>query len=275
MRRRWDMVKPDGARRGSTFVLSGIARVWGELVSAHTTSLLLVRSTSRHPHPQPTAFLRIDEARIRATRRVIRQTPHFPHHGATRHFPLALPVHQSHIRPHFYHSASPKRIPLFSLSHFISRIPFSDLYVLEQFSATIASSTSTEDKVHLVANLHMFIAPHYSKLGGRSLSIYLRFLANILNALPVSVFDPPREHIPKVAHFEYHSDSDDDEPRPRVSLVSSFNKPQPLPKLDSKTLTRRNKVVAPAHIDSLITSTRSNPDARKELVAFLSALTAV
>ena len=121
----------------------------------------------------------------------------------------------------------------------------------------------------------MFIAPHYSKLGGRSLPIYLRFLAATLNALPVSVFDSPREHIPKVAHFEYHSDSDDDEPSPRVSLVSSFINPPPLPKLDAKTLTRLNKIVAPTHIDSLITSTRSNPDARKELVAFFLALTAV
>ncbi|EDR11770.1 uncharacterized protein LACBIDRAFT_313502 [Laccaria bicolor S238N-H82] len=91
-------------------------------------------------------------------------------------------MHQPHIYPHF--PLLPNGIPLDSLSHFISCIPFSALYVLEQNSAAIISSVNTEDKVHLVTNLHMFIAPHYSKLGGRCLSMYLHFLAATLNALP-------------------------------------------------------------------------------------------
>ena len=63
-------------------------------------------------------------------------------------------------------------------------IPSSHLYVLGQYSATIISSTNTEDKILFIINLLMFINPHHSKLGGRSPWMYLHFLAATLNALP-------------------------------------------------------------------------------------------
>ncbi|EDR02965.1 uncharacterized protein LACBIDRAFT_307889 [Laccaria bicolor S238N-H82] len=207
------MVKSDGARRGSTFVFPGLARVWGKLVSAHTPGQFAISavdfetSTARSPanlSRDSHRFLSLDHCThhhtfksstnyFPANRRsayqghqaciaitsyllernfytlisqVIRQTPTqskiSPSLISLVTAPLAtFPSPSPCISPIFTHIFTipllPNRIPLDSLSRFITHIPFSDRYVLEQYSALITSSTTTEDKVHLVANLQTYV----------------------------------------------------------------------------------------------------------------------
>ncbi|TFK31976.1 HECT-domain-containing protein [Crucibulum laeve] len=171
----------------------------------------------------------------------------------------------------------PNRLPIDSLPRLISRIPFANLDLLEPHIPTLVDSLSTEAKVHLAVNIHMFFSPHYQKYTGKPLATYLRLFSRLFGALPVSVFDRPEDRAAHAASTWARDDEDSDNedgPIARVSAVMDFNsRPQePLPQLDAKTLQRAAKIPSTAHITSLLKVTQSSPVARIALISFLLAL---
>jgi ubiquitin-protein ligase E3 C len=102
--------------------------------------------------------------------------------GSTPHFSLALISVFTHILtiPSLLY-----RIPVLSLTHLSSEIPFANLPLLD-FTPFTSGSVSGEEKVHLITTLHALAPPRYQKLEADALVAYLRLLTLLLNATPVS-----------------------------------------------------------------------------------------
>ena len=183
--------------------------------------------------------------------------------GSTPHLALALTGVFTHILtiPSLLYS-----IPVPSLTHLSSEIPFANLPLLDLTPFT-SGSVSGEEKVHLIATLHALTPPRYQKLEADALVAYLRLLTLLLNATPISTLNPPEKRGTNSEHWDaahdLDSDSDSDShggSRSRrstsVSIVSAFDSPQslppPIPTPDPRTLKRLATLPSPTHIAALL-----------------------
>ncbi len=164
-------------------------------------------------------------------------------------------------------SILPYRIPLTSLTQLGARFPFSYLSVVR-----LARPLSVEARVNLVANLLALVpAARHAQLKS-ALPAYIRILSDIMESLPVGVFDPD-------AHYQAAEEKgtkeiiDSDDEDITVTVVAHFSsaKAEPLPHFDSRTLKRLKTLPSVPHLTSLITHAKSS----KELVRFFIALTGV
>lgn len=159
-------------------------------------------------------------------------------------------------------SLLPNRMPIPSLTHFSSTLPFAQLPLLEPHVSVICTK-GTEFKVNLVANLLAFTPPRYAILQS-VLPSYLSLLTAVLNSLPVNALDPPAASTSSWSH----GDSDDEDHHTVVSVVTDFNA-VPLPTLDPRTAKRLQTLPSPQHLSSIIANCRSS------IITFILSLTSV
>jgi len=172
----------------------------------------------------------------------------------------------------------PNRVPLEHLPGFISRLPVAKLDTLDPLLPDILKFTSVASKIHLTANLYMFISPRYKLLPPPAFSTYLQLSTSLFNNIPLSVF---KHHPTKAKKYNkprgrQGSDSDSDHGI-QVSVVSNLRSmptPSPPPTVDDKTMKRLHNLVAAPHLLSLIPMTQSKPSLFPLVVSYLFALTA-
>ncbi|KAJ7067265.1 HECT-domain-containing protein [Mycena amicta] len=171
----------------------------------------------------------------------------------------------------------PNRLPLRSLTHLSSHLPFSALGSLSPLPDTFPIL----DKIHLVANLMAFTPPRYAALPAPALTAYMKLLASIFNTLPPNALEgaptPRATSAAPSGSYVSDSDSDDESNRPVVSVVSSFTsnfaQPSPLPTLDARTQKRLLTLVSPDHLNTLLGITQKHTDAaRRALFDLILAL---
>ncbi|KAG2018861.1 ubiquitin-protein ligase [Coprinopsis cinerea AmutBmut pab1-1] len=185
----------------------------------------------------------------------------------------------------------PNRISIQDLPLFLSRIPLANLHALAPHTRYIVDNTSIEEKIHLVSNTSMFFTPHYAKFTNESMGWYLRFMASVFNELPVSAFDASKQKTNATGDKKkkggetawtqtpYDSDSDDERGGViKVQVVSSFTTPPPptsVPPLDTKTLTRLQKLPSQSHIEALLNLARRSQKVQDAFILYVLALNAV
>ena len=140
----------------------------------------------------------------------------------------------------------------------------------------LADITSDNARVHLLANLVVFVPPCYNALPGPALAAYLCLAAETMIALPIHSLEPPERNSPQGnAWAEDDEGSDADGPSTRVEVVSAFTAPpRLLPAVDSKTRARLQTLPSLAHLNSLLSAAyKQTSNATKEaLVSWLQAL---
>ncbi|KAK0506657.1 HECT-domain-containing protein [Armillaria luteobubalina] len=157
----------------------------------------------------------------------------------------------------------PNRMPIPSLMHFSSALPFSQLPLLEPHFSVICTK-DIESKVNLIANLLAFTPPARYSVLTAVLPSYLSLLTAVFNSLPVNALDPPAANTSSWSL----EDSDDEDNHPLVSVVTDFNA-APLPTLDPRTIKRLQTLHSPAHLSSIIANCRSS------IIPFILSLTSV
>ncbi|KAF9009589.1 hypothetical protein BDQ17DRAFT_1388399 [Cyathus striatus] len=172
----------------------------------------------------------------------------------------------------------PSLIPLNLLPKFVSRIPFTQLSILDGHIDTVINGLKTpEDKAHFVGTLYLFMSPRYSsgKADATAVGVTVRMWAGVMNCLAPESFDTPAYKEKKEQAIKREDDMDIDDNRITVSVVSSFVPSisvYPEPKLDTKTLGRLAKLASPAHLKSLFAVTQKSTEATYDVVLFLLAL---
>ncbi|KAJ2912438.1 hypothetical protein MD484_g7973, partial [Candolleomyces efflorescens] len=188
----------------------------------------------------------------------------------------------------------PNRIPLQTLPSFVSRIPISRLQAAGPYVENIISETNVEAKVHLVANTCMFFTPHYARFPPESMIFYLRLMASTFATLPPSIFDPSshkpakatnsKASQPKVDEtrdsvaWKKGTDDSDEEDGIKVVQVSEFEVTPPthrFPQIDSKTLTRLQKIPSQVHIESLVGACKNRQNVQDAFLMYVLALNGV
>lgn len=157
------------------------------------------------------------------------------------------------------------RLPPPSLTYLSSKIPFDHLPLVDITPFT-TGTISGEDKLHLIATLHVLTPPRYQKIKPDALSAYLRLLTLLLNAIPIFILNPPQKRTAHTWDDTHHdlddADSDSDSPGTTtksisVSVVSSFDTssplpPPPIPTPDPRILKRLATLPSPTHIAALL-----------------------
>lgn len=208
-------------------------------------------------------------------------------------FPLSSSQYPQHLANVFLEILTipllPNRLPLSNvLPRFISQLPLANLNVLKPHIAFILANTTIESKIHLAANIYMFLSPHYKLLPPPSFETYLELSIGLFNVLPPSLFESKegdkrgskssKQNSATSAWNRdgYNSDGSDG-PSTRVSVVASFDivPPPPIPKIDNKTLTRLSNIVSAQHLGSLIHTIQSKPSLFPYLINYLFALESV
>lgn len=205
-------------------------------------------------------------------------------------FPLSSPQYPQYLATVFLEILTipllPNRLPLYDvLPRFISQLPLANLHVLKPHIASILANTTLESKVHLAANVYMFLSPHYKLLSPTSFETYLELSIGLFNALPPPLFEvkeggkkggkASKQH-PTTSAWNrdgYNSDGSDG-PSTRVSVVATFDvvPPPSIPKIDNKTLARLFNVISAQHLGILISTTQSKPSLFPHLINYLFAL---
>ncbi|KAA1475594.1 HECT-domain-containing protein [Dentipellis sp. KUC8613] len=168
----------------------------------------------------------------------------------------------------------PNRLPLASLSELSARLPFSSVSIIAAFVPDLVSTSSTEGKIHLIANLIAFMPPRYAKLSAASLEAYLSLLSALMNSLPTHALEPPSPgSAASKGKRALDSDSDSDsEAGPELETTA----PAPvLPQLDSRTLKRLQTLPSISHISMLSAASQRHAATRPRLYDFLFALCTV
>lgn len=167
----------------------------------------------------------------------------------------------------------PNRLPLSHLPKFTSALPLITLNVIDAHVPSILASTSISDKIHLAANLYMFVSPHYSRLSAPAFATYFRLCASLFREFPVAIFK--RQGAKRKLDRSPEDTSDADSMHEtRVSVVSSFYlpPPPPPPTIDGKTIKRLEKIPSQSHLSSLISATLPKSTLFLPLVSYLFAL---
>ncbi|KAG6888453.1 hypothetical protein C0995_008128 [Termitomyces sp. Mi166 len=173
----------------------------------------------------------------------------------------------------------PNRIPSAALIDLSARIPF---YYLASLDANhVIEATTPDDKLNLVANLQVFVAPRYKLLDAKAHKVYFTLLSRLLNLLPLHVLNPPSPKSSSsttASTAQYDSDSDTDSPRTRVTLVSSFSSSNssllPITPPDARTLKRLSALSSVSHLSTLL-SLPSSPTSRPALLQLLFAISTI
>jgi ubiquitin-protein ligase E3 C len=150
--------------------------------------------------------------------------------------------------------------------HISSKVPFTHLDSLDS-TPFATENVSGEDKIHLIATLHVLIPPRYKSLPANALSSYLRLLTLLINATPISCLNHPEKRSSAsqnwgVAH-DLDSDSDSESPNDSrsgtaisVTVVSSFaapaSPPARIPTPDARILKRLATLPSSTHIAALL-----------------------
>ncbi|KAF8065407.1 HECT-domain-containing protein [Lyophyllum atratum] len=175
----------------------------------------------------------------------------------------------------------PNRISAKSLTNLSAQLPFARISLLNV--DTIVGSTAPNDKINLIANLQVFVPPRYRLLDAQSLATYFHLLTSLINAIPVSILNPPPlKSSPRSPWTGDESDSesehDPDTRRTRVSVVSTFTAPAtaalPITPPDARTSKRISTLPSAPHIGSILALPPSLTS-RPALFAFLFALSTV
>jgi len=162
----------------------------------------------------------------------------------------------------------PNRLSPPILTSLSAQIPFSHIHLLDLGS--LMGTTTLTAKIHLIATLQVFVPPRYKLLSSQCISIYFRFLAALLNAIPVPTLNPPPPKRTRISDRS-DSDSDIDDSQPRVVVVASFVPiAEPPPPPDVKTRKRITSLLTPAHIASLLAHSRTSLPALITLLLALS-----
>ena len=173
------------------------------------------------------------------------------------------------------------RLPLDHLPRLISRLSLSRLYVLDPHITSIVQSSNLESRIHLASTIYMFLSPQYKTLPPPALSTYLRLSISLFNDFPVDFVPSKYQGVTtttkrKASLNKDSSDSDsNDGTSTRVTVVDKFSTAlplQPLPQIDDKTIKRFQNVLAPPHLTSIISATRSNPTLFPHLIQYLFTL---
>ncbi|KAF9019064.1 hypothetical protein BDZ89DRAFT_1103514, partial [Hymenopellis radicata] len=148
------------------------------------------------------------------------------------------------------------RIPLTSRTQLGARFPFAHLLVVH-----LTRPLSVEARVNSVANLlALDPAARHAQLKS-ALPAYIRILSDVMESLPLGVFDPE-------AHHPGCRGNRNDGSYITVTVVPYFRSAA-LPHFESRTVKRLKTLPSVPHLTSLITH------AKKELVRFFLALTGV
>ena len=172
----------------------------------------------------------------------------------------------------------PNRLPLTALTTFSARLPISSIHVVSP-SQLVASLSSVDSRIHLLANLSAFVPPRYSKQPGlptSALTAYIRILIAIVNSVPVGSLDQsPPSTAPTIGKHAFDAGSDSEDEGPRVVSVSSFAPPpEPLPAVDSRTLKRLQTIPTMSHLNAILVATQHQQSTRPLIYEFLLAVCA-
>ncbi|GLB43810.1 putative HECT-domain-containing protein [Lyophyllum shimeji] len=172
----------------------------------------------------------------------------------------------------------PNRVAAKSLTHLSAHIPFGNLSLLDVDA--IMLDTTADEKINLLANLQVFVPPRYKLLDPKSLAIYFRLLTLVINAIPVTILNPPPAgEVPRTWGEEESDEEAEADARPtRVSVVTVFTHPSqaapPITPPDTRTLKRLTSLANTTHLNALLALPPS-PTSRPAFLAVLFALAAV
>ncbi|KAI0669125.1 HECT-domain-containing protein [Trametes maxima] len=158
-----------------------------------------------------------------------------------------------------------------AIGPFSTRLPLASLNLVSLDIVGSPALSSSESKVHLLANLTVFMPLRYSTLPPPAFSTYLQLAALLMNALPTHALEPQDK---REAAANWADDDSDDEPETQVTVVSSFEPRQTLPQLDEKTRKRLQALPSSDHIASLLRAGQ-NEALLPGVIAFCFALTTV
>ncbi|KAF8182521.1 HECT-domain-containing protein [Pholiota molesta] len=183
----------------------------------------------------------------------------------------------------------PNRLPLDVLPKFTSSLPLVTLNTLDPQIPYILETTSAAAKIHLAANIYMFISPQYKKLPSPAFTTYLRLSILLFSKIPIDTIEPrtaknkkQKAGKRKASQTPTHEDPSDSDAslaarQTRVAVVDDFitvPQPLPMPTIDVKTMKRLEKIISQPHLTALITATQAKPGLFPHLIAYLFALTA-
>jgi len=148
-------------------------------------------------------------------------------------------------------------LPIQRLPQFTSAVPFTRMNLLQSTFPMLIDNMPTEDRIHLLANLHAFVSPSYKNQTYPSLQTYLATAVVLLNSFSMGTLISPGSKNGKSQQLWTSTayDSDPDEASPtRVDVVGTFTPPIDLPDIDAKTIKRLSSIASTSHLQSLISS---------------------
>ncbi|KAG6826268.1 hypothetical protein H0H92_000506, partial [Tricholoma furcatifolium] len=178
----------------------------------------------------------------------------------------------------------PNRLPVPSLTLLSSKIPFSHLGQALSPDRVVEETTLVQ-KLHLIANLQVFVVPRYTLLTSGSLAVYVSLIDKLLNAVPRDTLNPAVvevEHIRRSSGVPIDSDAEADmyapsarvvsrtPGSPRVSWPTRAREREQI-QLDSRTRKRIAALASAEHVSSLLRL----PLSPNQLIGFLTTLCAV
>ncbi|KAG7093192.1 hypothetical protein E1B28_006881 [Marasmius oreades] len=249
----------------ATILLSLVSKdVLSPFTPYHISFLTALTSISKLP-PSPDFYSLLSDS----LREITKSSPALPNLITLLFSP---PTSDENIRLLLIHILTipllPNRLPLQTLTTFSASLPLTQLS--PRIVKTIVSSLKLDDRVHLLSNLLVFTPPRYTKLPKQALAGYLKLVADILDGLPINIFDPEAAKTPESEGEDMTMNGI------RVTVVDSFDSPPSIPPpVDGKTLKRVQTLVSSTHISSLLTSTSTSnttSPVRYQMLRVLSAI---
>ena len=170
----------------------------------------------------------------------------------------------------------PNRLPIPSVTFLASHLPWTHFSVLHTSIPDLVQPLSIEARIHLIANVNIFVPPHISRLPYHAVGTYLKLLATLMRSLPINVLDPEAAAKKRSAQSlidQGDADSESDYERGiSVIAVSSFDEPLSTPKLDNRTVKRLKSITNISHIAPLFAIANKHDTVLSEFVVFLLVL---
>ena len=156
-------------------------------------------------------------------------------------------------------SLLPNRFPLSSLSQLSARLPLDSIHLLDP---EIVSSIPVERKIHVIANLVVFMPPRFKKLSAKSLDVYLKFVA--------SLFDDLLLIAPSANESSSWNVEDEEEEAPDRQV--EHKRSVLMTNVDKKTWTRILSFTSRSHLSALFSASSHHPSTRLSMYKFLLSL---
>ncbi|KAG8928555.1 hypothetical protein FRC02_006739 [Tulasnella sp. 418] len=163
----------------------------------------------------------------------------------------------------------PNRLPLDVLRAFSSQVPIAHLDKLRIQELT--DSLTDDSKLHLMANLLVFVPPRLPKLGNAVVGAYLELMTYLINSLPAGTFDPAHKaNMSARSGGNIGPDDSDGEETPFTTSTEATRWPDdPMSAWDSRTRNRLQIIPSPSHIGILVELTSKDGRSRQKLFPFL------